>query len=632
MMLVSEAIPDQFRKDIVVPLHKRDSRFVTRHYRPISLVQTGLKDYQTIMYARALNLPAGKTLTGEYNFGSVKGRDRHMLIWLVNSVCLWEMHKKSHEGRVVVGVMDVDGAFPSIWNDGVDWLMWQAGVRGKLWRILRDMEKGLQGQIRVNGHFIDMKKHEDGGNQGAVSPPHRWKFLMSAWLQHCLEKDIGVKVEDIPIPGGGYVDDASIITYTVPEMTTVKRERDIFGDVWGFSWKVSKDQYIVRGRRQGVSAEVNRMSLAGLSPQDSVTILGETLGWNPDRCSSQVDSTIQKMKGATRMLEWLVWRGSVMSPELLESLIDIMVGSIATSHLIHTRVLESEMDTLDAIKAGVGKQFLGLTRRASRWGVLAELGWSSMAGKVIEAKLGFYSRIRRSEEGGLLNKLYKKFYAEMEQGGQNSETFCALGGFLVQVKTWLTKLGLLSFWGTGPFPKKNLWRKLVRPKIEEWDRSRWASWRQDKRLKEDWLVANKDVWGTQHYIKEAGRKDRQLLAAVRMLRTSADDSKRAEACRFCKKDKPESSEHFILECDKWRGERRRIVGPNPNSQSATWRVLTAGTPLSIVFLRRIRDEFEEIDGGRFVPWVAVLGREVDRGGVESIVIEVAKWMGTQKNG
>ena len=84
---------------------------------------------------------AREKLTGDFNFGSVKGRDRHMLLWLVNASCLWEMCTGGKGGRMILGAWDVDNAFPSMWQDGVDWMMWQAGVRGKMWRVLREMEK-----------------------------------------------------------------------------------------------------------------------------------------------------------------------------------------------------------------------------------------------------------------------------------------------------------------------------------------------------------------------------------------------------------------------------------------------------------------------------------------------------------
>jgi len=189
-MLEVEYPPPQFRETIEVPLYKRGSRHVAKSYRPVALVQTALKEFQSRLYQRVNSSEAGRKLTGPYNFGSVKGRDRHMLIWVVNEVCVEEMEEGGHGGHVLLAAWDADNAYPSLWQDGVDWLMWKAGIRGKFWRVLRNLERGLRGTIRINGHFIDTPVHEDGANQGAVSPPHRWKYLMAGWFDYCQKKVI----------------------------------------------------------------------------------------------------------------------------------------------------------------------------------------------------------------------------------------------------------------------------------------------------------------------------------------------------------------------------------------------------------------------------------------------------------
>ena len=409
-----ESTPPQCKEDVSVPLHKRGGRHSVKNFRPVSLVLVILKEFQRIMYGRLNGSEPGKKLTGDFNFGSVKGRDRHMLLWLVNASCLWEMCTGGKGGRMILGAWDVDNAFPSMWQDGVDWMMWQAGVRGKMWRVLREMEKRLRGTVRINGHFLDMKVHEDGGNQGSVSAPHRWKYMMGGWFKHCVDKGLGVEVGGEKFPGGGYVDDATMLAYNAREMALMKKERDIFGGLWGFSWKIPKDQYMVRGNRKGMIKDVLEMAKLGMKVQDIVLVLGESLGWNPDRCPAQCKMVIGRMRSAIRVLEWAAWKGSVMGADMLESLFGVMVESIARSHLVHTRLLQSEFDELDALKAGVGKKFLGVSKDSSRWGVLSELGWASVSGGIIGAKLGFYGRLRLAEDGGLVQKWYKIMFRLIE--------------------------------------------------------------------------------------------------------------------------------------------------------------------------------------------------------------------------
>ena len=94
-------LPDQFRIEIVVPTFKHTCRYIPMYYRPVTLVQVGLKGMQTVLYDEVTE-KYGKDLTEEYNFGSVRKRDRHMAIWLTNLVCIYEQKREKHKGMVVM--------------------------------------------------------------------------------------------------------------------------------------------------------------------------------------------------------------------------------------------------------------------------------------------------------------------------------------------------------------------------------------------------------------------------------------------------------------------------------------------------------------------------------------------------
>ena len=56
---------------------------------------------------------------------------------------------------IILFTRDVDNAFPTLFQDGVDWILWKTGVQGKLRQMTRLMEKNLHGVLRINGHFSD---------------------------------------------------------------------------------------------------------------------------------------------------------------------------------------------------------------------------------------------------------------------------------------------------------------------------------------------------------------------------------------------------------------------------------------------------------------------------------------------
>ena len=63
-----------------------------------------------------------------------------------------------------------------MWRDGAAWNMHKAGITGKVWRVMRAMEKGLKGRIWIGGIKGDIREYEGGINQGACPSPFKWNW------------------------------------------------------------------------------------------------------------------------------------------------------------------------------------------------------------------------------------------------------------------------------------------------------------------------------------------------------------------------------------------------------------------------------------------------------------------------
>jgi hypothetical protein len=626
--IMEEDLPDQFGLEIVVPLFKRGSIYIPKSYRPVSLVQVGLKGMQTEMYYRVNKEDEGKSdgLTGDYNFGSVKGRDRHMAIWLTNLACSWEEHTRRHKGMVVMMAWDADNAFPSLYQDGVDWLMWNKGVRGKVWLMLRKMEKRLKGKIRVNGNYIEMQEHEDGGSQGAVAPPHRWKYMMGQWFRRCTLRRVGVWIGSKLVPGVGFVDDITMEAYTVKEVMDMVEDREVFGDKWGVTWKETKDSYVVRGNRNGMKEMIKELEKKGLKVKTEAKLLGEWMGSDPDRCPKQVEETIKAMKKAAKGLEWLVWRGSVVDGCTIEGIFEAMVGSIAQSHLIHTRVTDKEWERIEAVKASVGRKFLGVHKRASRRGVLSELGWTTIQGRVWKAKIGFFMRLRK--ETGMLKEALNTGVRLVEEGTGPAEK----RGFLGGVKRILEELKLARYWQAEAQPRLGTWKKMLNEAIENWEWEQWEGWKRQKRFSSEWAVSLVSKW-ERGEAQDMGTVDRQLLAGIRLMMTREEVGKtvsRLGRCELCGKEGGEGIVHLVAECTEGDGRRRSALGPGSGewSKRKKWAQLTMGGSRGMHMLRWLAEEYKKVTSESLMPWVGSLGSRKEEGmvGMSVLVQQVSKWV------
>jgi hypothetical protein len=591
----SELLPSQFLLDIIVPLFKRGSRYLASNYRPISLMLVIFKIFQKMVYNRveehSLTLPHGG-LAGPYQFGSLRGRDRLLLLWSLNACCSYQT---DHGGTAYVAAWDVSNAFPSLWQHGVSWCLWKKGVRGKIWRVMHMMECGLSGYARINGHLVKLPSYQRGGNQGAVSMPHRWKYLMAEFFEYMVTAKQCVTVNAAPIPGFGFVDDVSMVCTDLRDIETSLKGRRIFGNKHQMEWKPTKDQYLQRGGA-APTHEAFSLSTGGNHLSRAIITLGEWLGPLPHRSPTQVSTTVKSMRRAARSLEWLIYKGSAAGPEVISMLFSVLVESLARAHIVLTDVTPGEYDTFDAIRAKFGKGVLGVSNRTSRWAIFGELGWYSTRCAIYKAKLNFYGRLMRREAGpitsALLDYMTRRFEADP-----------TAPGFLASTKKLLDLLGLNLYWDMRPFPSKAVWKEAYKRAAHKHDVALWEAWRSQNGETNGWLHLPTVAWGPQPYTAALHGHDLALRASIRLGVSSAGASKLHDDpinCRFCVLSPLETAQHLLCDCpafDKPRSYFWSSLGTVPYvSVGACWSKYTDFTMASTEYLRAVDEAFTVVAG------------------------------------
>jgi hypothetical protein len=98
------------------------------------------------------------------------------------------------------------------------------------------METGLSGFVIINGHKVQLPSYRRGGNQGAVSMPHRWKYLFAEFFDFMAQSKRCVKVGLYKIPGFGYVDDVSLVCTDLKDIDESLKARGKFATKHQVAW------------------------------------------------------------------------------------------------------------------------------------------------------------------------------------------------------------------------------------------------------------------------------------------------------------------------------------------------------------------------------------------------------------
>jgi Reverse transcriptase (RNA-dependent DNA polymerase) len=140
----SELAPSSWRHGVIVSLFKCGDRTDCGNYRPITLLRVIDKLYTAILGARLLKaLPLH-----DHQFAFRPGRGTADPLFALSSTV---QQRKTQGKRTYAFFLDVRKAYDTVWHPGLFYKLYHKGVRGKLWRMIRDIYSKGTACARLNG-------------------------------------------------------------------------------------------------------------------------------------------------------------------------------------------------------------------------------------------------------------------------------------------------------------------------------------------------------------------------------------------------------------------------------------------------------------------------------------------------
>jgi len=163
---MEEKIPDDWRKAIIIPTHKKKDRLDCNNYRGISLLCHCYKVLTAILTKR-LRQRTDEILSEE-QAGFRSGRGTTDQIFTLQQIA----EKYVEFGKdLYVCYIDFRKAFDSVWRDGLWSVMRHLGYPEKIVRILEDPYSETLSAVRVNGSTTEWFETLVGVLQGCVLSP-----------------------------------------------------------------------------------------------------------------------------------------------------------------------------------------------------------------------------------------------------------------------------------------------------------------------------------------------------------------------------------------------------------------------------------------------------------------------------
>ena len=144
----SEYIPEQWGEGMIISLFKKGDREDPGNYRGITLLNVVGKLFNKVLNYRLLQWLEEHIQLSESQAGFRFDRSCVDNIFILNEV----IQGRLQEGKkTFCFYLDIKKAYDTVWRDRLWYKMWEMGIQGKLWRVIRNIYNVKSSCVFLNG-------------------------------------------------------------------------------------------------------------------------------------------------------------------------------------------------------------------------------------------------------------------------------------------------------------------------------------------------------------------------------------------------------------------------------------------------------------------------------------------------
>ncbi len=109
-----------------------------------------------------------------------------------------------------VAMLDLRKAFDTVWTNGLLYRLYEAGIGGKAWRIIKDMYNGAECSIKIGSKLSEWFQIKQGVHQGAPMSMLLFQLYINPLLKELKQSGKGAMVTNINVNVPSFADDMGI--------------------------------------------------------------------------------------------------------------------------------------------------------------------------------------------------------------------------------------------------------------------------------------------------------------------------------------------------------------------------------------------------------------------------------------
>ena len=559
-MLFSGTVPDKMKIGIIIALLKAGKKDTQNpnNYRGIILLPVIYKLFEKVTLKRML----------KHMYRSVprfpdplQGAYQALLSSLNSSFTLLETIRYNTErgSNVFVCLLDTMKAFDYVWHNGLFISLYESGIKGKMWDVIRNSYTGMTSHVLHNGSLSETIPVLQSTRQGSYWGAIFFLFFINQLIKILRANDIGAHIMNIFCGAIFHADDIALVATNKHSLQNMINICYAFSRKWRFHFHPDKTKIIIYTKHKR-SSQCDRYTWTlGDTPIDVVkshTHCGVQL--TSDISSAGITKSVCR-KGRGIMLSLQnCGLGSLNPLTLLKLYKSIVLPSALFGCELWNSLSETEWVMLERMQRFCAKCMQKLGRQTRSDMCCPMLGLFSIRSYIDKLKLGFVRRLCALPGHAVSKQIFLQRYF---QHTMSSIGTVEITGFSNDICKLLKKYDLLNFFEDtylqyGEISPKPVWKKICWLGIRQRELIEYENRTEHDNDFINFRVIQPDVTKPNR-IWEVAAKYPQLsakcyTAAKCICRPVLEDT---HLCEHCGRLYTDRVKHICCICDKYHDQR-----------------------------------------------------------------------------
>lgn len=542
----TEQVAQEPFRGVIIPIHKAGDKLLPDNYRGITLLSVVGKVYAAVLQTRLSKWYEGKNLFAEEQCGFRPGRGTRDQIFTLSEVIT---ARAPH--RTYCCFIDIKKAFDRVWRDGLWKQLWEGGVKGKLWRVIRSLYKKVESKVMVDGKFSDWFEILAGLRQGCSLSPTLFDIFINSLALLFHERGMGVRVAEVILACLLFADDIVLMADTAEELQKMMDVVTEFAIDFRFELSQVKSNVVIYGRRDSDPTNtVWRLGGVDIAESFDYKYLGVALQnnryWNKYKQTMLTNARSQLNK-----VYAMGMRNDVLT---VKAAVNAWCALVRPSVEYGAEIWGHQVwRDGESILHEMGRRILRCNRNTSKEVIRGELGWWTLKGRRDLLRLRYYAHIVLMKENRLPRKIYSVARALMKP-----RSWCT------HIKRTLYELQLGEYWESEKID--NAFYRIISKRIAQREELKWKEAMSKKpklrlyrKLKtelrlEKYLICSHHIEGRKIMTK--------LRSGTNFLRVDVARQENLlleqRVCLICDTGAVEDEAHFLLHCQQYSELRNRL--------------------------------------------------------------------------